>query len=159
MHDGDGDVDADADADAGAGTADADDAGDADADDDGNGGTQWRGRWRCAMLRPVAMCDGDADTDARCAVATRESDAAADVEVLALPLTVASSRAGHLQQSLGASAQRQGVGWCDLRKREKHGGSDADARAAGHLRLLLLQMLTPYWAAVVAASAGVTAAA
>ena len=78
---------------------------------------------------------------------------------MALPLTVASSRAGHLQQSLGASVQRQGVGWCDLRKREKHGGSDADARAAGHLRLLLLQMLTPYWAAVVAASAGVTAAA
>jgi hypothetical protein len=41
-------------------------------------------------------------------VATRESDAAAGVEVMALPLTVASSRVGHLQQSLGASAQRQG---------------------------------------------------
>ena len=32
-------------------------------------------------------------------------------------------------------------GWCDLRKREMHGGNDADARSAGHLRLLLLLML------------------
>ena len=58
-----------------------------------------------------------------------------------MPLTGASSRAGHLQKSLGASAQRQGVGWCDLRKRKKHGGNDADARTAGHLRLLGLPML------------------
>ena len=58
-----------------------------------------------------------------------------------MPLTGASSRAGHLQKSLGPSAQRQGVGWCDLRKRKKHGGNDADARTAGHLRLLGLPML------------------
>ena len=58
-----------------------------------------------------------------------------------MPLTGASSRAGHLQKSLGASAQRQGVGWRDLRKRKKHGGNDADARTAGHLRLLGLPML------------------
>ena len=58
-----------------------------------------------------------------------------------MPLTGASSRAGHLQKSWGASAQRQGVGWCDLRKRKKHGGNDADARTAGHLRLLGLPML------------------
>jgi hypothetical protein len=51
------------------------------------------------------------------------------------------------------------MGWCDLREREKHGDSDADARAAGHLRPLLLAMPTPCWAAVVAASNGVTAAA
>ena len=55
------------------------------------------------------MCDGDADTDARCAVATRESDAAAGVEVMALPLTVASSRAGHLQQAWGQV--RRGKAW------------------------------------------------
>ncbi len=48
---------------------------------------------------------------------------------------------------------------CDLREREKRGDSDADARAAGHLRLLLLAMLTPCWAVVVAANDGVTAAA
>ena len=35
--------------------------------------------------------------------------------------------------------------WCDLRKREKRGGDDADARAAGRLRLLLLPLLTPRW--------------
>jgi hypothetical protein len=39
------------------------------------------------------------------------------------------------------------------------GDGDADARAVGHLRLLLLPILTPCWTAVVAASAGVTAAA
>jgi hypothetical protein len=57
------------------------------------------------------MCDGDADADARCAVATRESDVAAGVEVMALPLTVASSRAWHLQQGLGGKCAeaRHGV--------------------------------------------------
>jgi hypothetical protein len=51
------------------------------------------------------------------------------------------------------------VGWCDLREREMHGGNDADARSAGHLRLLRLLMPPPRWAAVVTAGTGVTATA
>jgi hypothetical protein len=69
-------------------------------------------RWRCAMLMAVAMaiCDVDANIYARCAMATRDGDAAADGKVLALPRTGASSRAGHLKEILGANAQgKQGV--------------------------------------------------
>ena len=43
----------------------------------------------------------------------------------------------------GSNDQIEASKACDLRNREKHGGNDADARKAGHLRLLLLPMLTP----------------
>ena len=74
--------------------------------------------------------------------------AAADVPVLevmpALLLMVMASQAEHLKQSLRrVRGSEPVVGRCDLRKREKHWSNDADVRKAGHLRLLLLPMLTP----------------
>ncbi len=56
-----------------------------------------------------------------------------------LPI-VAASQAGRLKESLGASKEWERR---DLRQREQHGSNDADARTAGHLRLLLRLMLQP----------------
>ena len=114
----DGGIDVDVDADA-----------DADVAED-NGGGDGNG-------------DGDANADAAAGTDDAGADAAADAEVLVSPLTVASSRAGHLKQSLEAVRRReQGVGWCDLRKREENGSKSGEARKAGHLQRLLLPMLT-----------------